>query len=177
MDLYDTISEISKGGEKATFKTVAEVKTKKEKVKNEAAAKIQGLFKRASKKYFLLDVIMYRGPDEDEIKSKTKFTAVKQKIIKKYGQVFIQYAIVQLSVKAPKTFPPNLLDKLIARDHSSEEFKKLIEIMMTNEDFKKEFKAEQHMYLTAVWVLKATPTDNASFHYDPVETKFKTHKK
>ena len=31
MDLYDTISEISKGGEKAKFKTVAEVKTKKKK--------------------------------------------------------------------------------------------------------------------------------------------------
>ena len=37
---------------------------------------------------------------------------------------------------------------------------------MTNEDFKKE--KEQHVYLTGVWVLKATPTDNNEYHYDPV---------
>ena len=114
MDLYDTINAIDQSESNSTFKKLGEVKAKKraeEKVvetkKNDAAAKIQRLVRKAAKKYFLVDVLLYRGPDEDEVKSKTKFTAVKQKVIKKYGDVFIQYAKVQLSVKAPRVFPQN----------------------------------------------------------------------
>jgi hypothetical protein len=142
MDLYDTINAIDQGESKGTFKKLGEVKAKKraeEKVvenqKNDAAAKIQRLVRKAAKKYFLVDVILYRSPDEDDVKSKTKFTAVKQKVIKKYGDVFIQYAKVQLSVKAPRVFPPNLLDKLISSDLNQEEFNNIIEILMTNEEF------------------------------------------
>ena len=88
MDLYDTINAIDQGDAKGTFKKLGEVKATKraeEKVvatkKNEAAGKIQRLVRKAAKKYFLVDVILYRGPDEDEVKSKTKFSAVKQKVI------------------------------------------------------------------------------------------------
>jgi len=114
MDLYDTISEISKGGEKATFKTIAEVKRKKE------------------QKYFKIDVILYRDlEDNGDIKSlRSKYG--KQKVIKKYTASFLQYGFVQLSVKAPKTCPPHLIDKFITERYDKTDFKQIFKILLTN---------------------------------------------
>ena len=113
MHLYDTINEINKGETTSTFRKVAEVAKEKKAKKTEAAAKIQRLFKKVlgNKKYYLIDVLLYRKPDDDD-KKRTK-----PKIVRKYGESFIQYAKVQLSVKAPKQFPLDLVNRFIARDH------------------------------------------------------------
>ena len=53
MDMYDTLVAIDKGEAKATYKKVAEVKAKKK--------------EEASKKYFLIDVLLYRDPDKEQV--------------------------------------------------------------------------------------------------------------
>jgi hypothetical protein len=79
-------------------------------------------------------------------------------------------AKVQLSVKAPRVFPQNLLDKLISKEHNQESFTRIFEILMTSDNLKEKMTAEQRQYLKAVWILSAIPTDNNEYHYDPVET-------
>ena len=165
MHLYDTINEINKGETTSTFRKVAEVAKEKKAKKTEAAAKIQRLFKKVlgNKKYYLIDVLLYRKPDDDD-KKRTK-----PKIVRKYGESFIQYAKVQLSVKAPKQFPLDLVNRFIARDHQNIEFKRGLDIFLTNDDFKSQG-AEQLIYLNAFLILKVTTTDDYTYkEYDPIE--------
>lgn len=165
MHLYDTIQAINKGETTSTYKKVAEVAKEKKAKKTEAAARIQRLFKKVlgSKKYFLIDVLLYRKPDDSD-KKRTK-----QKIVRKYGESFIQYAKVQLSVKAPKQFPLDLVNRFIARDHQNIEFKRGLDIFLTNDDFKSQG-AEQLIYLNAFLILKVTTTDDYTYkEYDPIE--------
>jgi hypothetical protein len=43
--------------------------------------------------------------------------------------------------------------------------------LLTNDDFKDHYEQNnQKSYLTAIRILKALPTDNNEFHYDPVTT-------
>ena len=94
----------------------------------------------------------------------------KQKVLHRFGEYFVQFASVQISVKAPKICPQNLIDKFITKKHQTKEFKDIVKIMLTNDDFKTMYEQNnQKVYLTAVLVLNATPTDNNEYHYDPVE--------
>ena len=95
MDLYDNIQAIEKGETNATFKQVIEV------AKEKTAARIQ--------RYFLIDVLFYKEPDDYD---KTK---MKQQIVRKGGEEYVQYAKVQLSVKGPKVFPTNLINTFITQ--------------------------------------------------------------
>ena len=90
MDLYDTIQAIEKGETKATFKKVIKV------AKEKKAAIIQ--------RYLLIDVLFYKEPDDYDKKR------MKQKIVRKGGEEYVQYGKVQLSVKGPKIFPTKLIN-------------------------------------------------------------------
>jgi hypothetical protein len=76
MNLYEAIVAIDKGEVKGTTKKLAELRNKK----NEAASKIQQAFKKVllNKKYYLIDVLLYRKPDEDDYKTKKKSNKKKQ---------------------------------------------------------------------------------------------------
>ena len=127
MDLYDTITAIEEGDAKATYKKVAEVKAQKKEKQNEDA-----------KKYFQIDIILYRDYNSEYKKYG------KQKTVKKHTAKYEQYGFVQLSVKAPKTFPPNLIDKLITERYDGKEFERIFQMLMTNEEFQN--RREQHIY-------------------------------
>jgi len=89
--------------------------------------------------------------------------------------MFHKEPIRQLQVKAPKQFPPQLLNKIVRRDKTRQEarlYNRGIKIFLTDEDFKKFFGDKEH-YLIAFKIKSVDQIESSKSRHKPLEKKLK----
>ena len=128
--------------------------------KTSAADKIRKQFKSFFKKKYsttyLIDVLLFRPPDDE----KEKRRAYK-------GVVMLGSGPMQIEVRGPKPFPPDIYKTFIS-NAQKQLFKKGINIFMTNKDFREKWERKPG-YIIAFKVLSAEELGDTGKEYDPLD--------